>query len=131
MTMHLVRGMNTTNTKNRKTRGLTKNDREAAVAHDKWLRKMGTHPDQLKSRKKKPVNTLPFERDRSHERQGNKSPSMAQVLAAMQLLHSQKHTMVPVSCLELLLCIRAIWFLCSAKKTLLKFLRCAEVDNSA
>ena len=76
MTMHLVRGMNTTNTKNRKTRGLTKNDREAAAAHDKWLRKMGTHPDQLKARKKKPVNTLPFERDRSHERQGNNAPSM-------------------------------------------------------
>ena len=76
MTMHLVRGMNTTNTKNRKTRGLTKNDREAAAAHDKWLRKMGTHPDQLKARKKKPVNTLPFERDRSHERQGNNTPSM-------------------------------------------------------
>ena len=76
MTMSLVRGMNTTNTKKRKTRGLTKHDREAAAAHDKWLRKMGTHPDQLKARKKKPVNTLPFERDRSHERQGNTAPSL-------------------------------------------------------
>ena len=75
MTMSLAKGLTTTNTKKRKTRGLTKHDREAAAAHDKWLRKMGTHPDQLKARKKQPVNTLPFERDRSHERQGNAAPS--------------------------------------------------------
>ena len=72
MTMSLAGpGLTTTNTKKRKAKSFTKHDHAAAVAHDKWLRKMGTHPDQLKARKKKPVNTLPFERDRSHERQGN------------------------------------------------------------
>ena len=76
MTMHLVRGMSSLSTKKRKGQGLTSQDRQAAADHDKWLRKMGTHPDQLKARKKKPVNTLPFERDRSHERQGNDAPSI-------------------------------------------------------
>lgn len=76
MTMSLAGpGLTTTNTKKRKAKGFTKHDHAAATAHDKWLRKMGTHPDQLKARKKKPVNTLPFERDRSHERQGNTAPS--------------------------------------------------------
>ena len=76
MTMSLAGpGLTTTNTKKRKAKSFTKHDHAAAIAHDKWLRKMGTHPDQLKARKKKPVNTLPFERDRSHERQGNAAPS--------------------------------------------------------
>ena len=54
MSMHLVGPyMTTTNYKKRKQKGLTKRDKLAQVEHDKWLRKMGAHPDQLKAKKKK------------------------------------------------------------------------------
>ena len=49
MTMHLVRGMTSTNTRKRKQKGLTQADRDAQAAHDKWLRERGVHPDQLKA----------------------------------------------------------------------------------
>jgi len=51
MTMHLVRGMSSLNTKRRKQK--RKPGWEARQAeHDKWLRKMGAHPDQIKQKKK-------------------------------------------------------------------------------
>jgi len=60
MTMHLVRGMSTINTKKRKPKGITQRDRQAQIEHDKWLRKMGVHPDQMKARgERAPVNTIP------------------------------------------------------------------------
>ena len=60
MTMHLVRGMTTINTKKRKSKGITQKDRQAQADHDKWLRKMGVHPDQLKAKgKTKPINKIP------------------------------------------------------------------------
>jgi hypothetical protein len=49
MTMHLVRGMSSLNTKKRKQKGRTQADRDAQAAHDKWLRDRGVHPDQLKA----------------------------------------------------------------------------------
>ena len=49
MTMHLVRGMSSINTKKRKQKGRTQADRDAHTAHDKWLRERGVHPDQLKA----------------------------------------------------------------------------------
>ena len=49
MTMHLVRGMSSLNTKKRKQKGRTQADRDAQAAHDKWLRERGVHPDQLKA----------------------------------------------------------------------------------
>ena len=46
MTMHLVRGMTSLNTKKRKVK--RKPGWEKAQAeHDAWLRKMNAHPDQL------------------------------------------------------------------------------------
>jgi len=51
MTMHLVRGMSSLNTKKRKVKRKP-GWREAEVAHEKWLRKMGAHPDQLKEIKR-------------------------------------------------------------------------------
>lgn len=48
MTMHLVRGMTSTNNRKRKQKGLTQADRDAKLAHDKWLRERGVHPEQLK-----------------------------------------------------------------------------------
>lgn len=59
MTMHLVRGMSTINTKKRKAKGITQKDRQAQVEHDKWLRKMNCHPDQLKNRPIVSVNKIP------------------------------------------------------------------------
>ena len=57
MTMHLVRGMSSLNNKKRKVK--RKPGWEAAEAeHNKWLKKMGVHPDQLKE-KKKQVTLLP------------------------------------------------------------------------
>lgn len=49
MTMHLVRGMSSINTKKRKQQGRTQADRDAQAAHDKWLRERGLAPDQLKA----------------------------------------------------------------------------------
>ena len=53
MTMHLVRGMTTTNFKKRKTKNKSKKQLEADAKHEKWLRKMNAHPDQIKENKKK------------------------------------------------------------------------------
>ena len=54
MSMHLVGPwMTTTNYKKRKQKGRTKKDVEAQRYHDKWLRKMGAHPDQISESKKK------------------------------------------------------------------------------
>lgn len=52
MTMHLVRGMTTTSTRKRKAKNLTQSQLAAKAKHDKWLRKMGVHPDQLKNKEK-------------------------------------------------------------------------------
>lgn len=57
MSMHLVGPyMTTTNYKKRKAKGVTQRDRVAKADHDKWLRKMGVHPDQLEEKKAKRVN---------------------------------------------------------------------------
>lgn len=48
MTMHLVQGMSSLNTRKRKQKGITQADRDAQAAHDKWLREQGLHRDQLK-----------------------------------------------------------------------------------
>ena len=48
MTMHLVRGMSSLNTRKRKQQGLTQRDKQAQVEHDAWLRSQGLHSDQLK-----------------------------------------------------------------------------------
>ena len=54
MSMHLVGPyMTTTNYKKRKQKGLTKKDRQAQADHDKWLTKMGVHPDQLAEKRQK------------------------------------------------------------------------------
>tara|TARA_B100000085_G_scaffold214482_1_gene198666 strand:- start:6379 stop:6774 length:396 start_codon:yes stop_codon:yes gene_type:complete len=58
MSMHLVGPwMTTTNYKKRKQKGRTKKDIEAQKYHDKWLRKMGAHPDQITESKKKNANS--------------------------------------------------------------------------
>ena len=64
--MHLVRGMTTISTKKRKQKGITAADRAAKVEHEKWLRKMGVHPEQLAKREKVAVNQIPnYKRDSS------------------------------------------------------------------
>ena len=51
MTMHLLGPwMTTTKYNSRKTKK-TKRQKKADAAHDKWLRKMGAHPDQRKGDK--------------------------------------------------------------------------------
>ena len=70
MTMHLVRGMTTTNLKKRKTKNKSKKQLEADAKHDKWLRKMNAHPDQIKENKKKnagvSIRTVPDYRTSSN-----------------------------------------------------------------
>ena len=51
MTMHLVKGMTSLNTKNRKV-NRKPGWEKAQAEHDKWLRKMNAHPDQVKQTKK-------------------------------------------------------------------------------
>lgn len=62
MSMHLVGPyMTTTNYKKRKAKGVTQRDRTAKAEHDKWLRKMGVHPDQLADKKASRKNVTPVE----------------------------------------------------------------------
>ena len=63
MTMHLVRGMTTLNLKKRKTKNKSKKQLEADAKHDKWLRKMNAHPEQIAANKEKnanvPIRSIP------------------------------------------------------------------------
>ena len=58
MTMHLVRGMTTTSTKKRKV-NRQPGWQATQAKHDKWLRAMGVHPDQLKTEKKSSGQNIP------------------------------------------------------------------------
>lgn len=58
MTMHLVRGMTTTSTRKRK-KNRNPNQIQAQATHDKWLRKMGLHPSQLKHKEKSVGSGIP------------------------------------------------------------------------
>ena len=49
MTMHLVRGMTSINTRKRRSKKKP-GHAEAQAKHDKWLMKMGVHPSQLKKK---------------------------------------------------------------------------------
>ena len=62
--MHLVGPyMTTTNYKKRKQKGLTKRDKQAQLDHDKWLRKMNAHPEQVAKNKEqrvsRPIHHIP------------------------------------------------------------------------
>lgn len=64
MTMHLVGPyMTTTNYKKRKAKNKTKKMLEAEARHNKWLRKMNAHPEQIAENKKKnagnPIRSIP------------------------------------------------------------------------
>ena len=58
MTMHLVRGMTTTSTRKRR-QNRKPCQAQAQAAHDAWLRKMGVHPSQLKSKEKSSGSRIP------------------------------------------------------------------------
>ena len=75
MTMHLVRGMSTINTKKRKAKGITAADRKAQAEHDKWLTKMGVHPDQLAAKKKANGGKSPYSMPDYSSPSGNKIPT--------------------------------------------------------
>ena len=75
MTMHLVRGMTTINTKKRKAKGITAADRKAQAEHDKWLTKMGVHPDQLAEKKKANKGKSPYSLPDYSSPGGNKIPT--------------------------------------------------------
>jgi Tat protein secretion system quality control protein TatD with DNase activity len=56
--MHLVRGMTSLNTKKRKHKNAP-GIKKALEEHNKWLRKMGVHPDQLKTKEKSSGASIP------------------------------------------------------------------------
>ena len=57
MSMHLVGPyMTTTSYKKRKAKNKTKKMLEAEAKHDKWLRKMNAHPEQIAKNKEKNAN---------------------------------------------------------------------------
>jgi len=58
MSMHLVRGMTSLNTKKRKMKNAP-GFKKALEEHNKWLRKMGVHPDQLKDKDKSNGSSVP------------------------------------------------------------------------
>ena len=53
--MHLVRGMSSLNTKKRRQKK-SPGWKQKMAEHDKFLRKMGAHPDQLAKKKEKNAN---------------------------------------------------------------------------
>ena len=58
MTMHLVRGMSSINTKKRK-QNKKPGWQKAQAEHDAWLMKRGVHPSQLKNKEKFSGNKIP------------------------------------------------------------------------
>jgi hypothetical protein len=58
MTMHLVRGLSSINTKKRK-KNKPVGWQKAEAAHEKWLMKRGIHPSQLKDKEKSSGNKIP------------------------------------------------------------------------
>lgn len=57
MTMHMIRERVVQKSKKRAKRA--PGHAQAAASHDAWLRKMGVHPDQLKSKPKSSGNLIP------------------------------------------------------------------------
>ena len=76
MTMHLVGPYMTTTRYNRKTKP-SKNKRniQAQAEHDKWLTKMGVHPDQLAEKKKANGGKSPYSMPDYSSPSGNKIPT--------------------------------------------------------
>ena len=75
MSMHLVGPyMTTTNYKKRKAKNKTKKMLEAEARHDKWLRKMNAHPEQIAESKKKNSNT-PIRSVPDYRSTGNSIPT--------------------------------------------------------
>ncbi len=58
MTMHLVRGMTSINTRKRKQKR-NPGWEKAQAEHDAWLKKRGVHPSQLKSKEKSSGASVP------------------------------------------------------------------------
>lgn len=58
MTMHLVRGMTSLNTKKRKQKK-EPGWKQAQADHEAFLKKMGVHPDQLMTKEKSSVHSVP------------------------------------------------------------------------
>ena len=58
MTMHLIRGMSSINTKKRRANRKPGWER-AQAAHDAWLKKNGVHPNQLKNQEKDSGTRIP------------------------------------------------------------------------
>ena len=58
MTMHLVRGMSSLNNKRRKS-NRKPGQAKAQAAHDAWLKKMGLHLTQLKTKEKSSGASIP------------------------------------------------------------------------
>jgi hypothetical protein len=58
MTMHLVRGMSSINTKRRK-QNRKPGWEKAEAAHSAWLKKNGVHPSQLKNKEKSSGASIP------------------------------------------------------------------------
>ncbi len=57
MTMHLVRGMSSLNTKRRRQKK-SPGWKQKLAEHDKFLRKMGAHPDQIKESRKRNADVV-------------------------------------------------------------------------
>jgi len=65
MTMHLIRGMSSINTKGRKEKR-SPGWAAAQAKHDAWLMKKGVHPSQLQNKEKSSGNKVPnYKTDRA------------------------------------------------------------------
>ena len=88
MTMHLVRGMTTLNTKKHRNKTNRKPGWEKAQAeHDKWLMDRGVHPTQLKN---KPKATL--KAPEPYRRESPKIPSLDSMRGDTFVRNPNKYT---------------------------------------
>lgn len=77
MSMHLIRGMTTLNTRKRKAKNMP-GFKKALEDHNRWLRRMGVHPDQLKDKEKSSGASIP---NYSETRSGIKTSDVIEPIA--------------------------------------------------
>lgn len=93
MTMHLVGPyMTTTNTRKRKNSKKSKRQKQADISHDKWLRKMGAHPDQRSVAQPGSVSGLGPE---GHKLESCHSDQLAPLSNKIVAIEKSKHSVDP------------------------------------
>jgi len=88
MTMHLEKAWVTTTVTNRRQRD--KEPTKAQIEHDKWLHKMGLHPEQLAAKKNKHQVAMPSYKTEETVKLSNKIGNGYKTASVIDNLHKEK-----------------------------------------